>query len=170
MIRFFRALPDPLVQRLPPVGWWLLKRLPRRTAERFLLVLIGDAYREASQPGADVDPRLLDALVDPQVEWIQPPTFPDAGEHRGHAGVLEDLSAWMAIWSELRMDVREVTLDPAREIVLLRVEHQGRGRASGVGTAHNEFHLYRVRRGRAWRLEMYTDEKAALEARYRQTA
>jgi ketosteroid isomerase-like protein len=168
--RLIRALPVPIVRGLPPIGWWLLKRLPRRWSEWFLLWLIGDAYRELSHPEAVIDDALLDALIDPQVEWAQPPTLPDAQEYRGHAGVRENISAFLAIWSEVRMDVRAVALDPRRETVLVKVEHYERGRLSGVETRHVEFHLYRVQQGRVWRLEMFTDEKAAQEARYRQAA
>ena len=170
VVRSLRPLPVALVRHLPPVGWWLLKRLPRRASEWFLFKLMGEIYREFSEPGVELDDDLLAVLVDPAVEWIRPSSFPDSDDYRGHSGVRREIGEFIENFSEFRSEVRSVALDPERETLFVTVKHRGRGVASGAHTDLDEFHLYRIRHGRVWRLEMFTDHKAALEARYRQPA
>jgi uncharacterized protein len=37
---------------------------------------------------------------DPQVEWIEPPHYPGAGTHRGHAEVMANISKGRNTWAE----------------------------------------------------------------------
>jgi ketosteroid isomerase-like protein len=168
VVRFLRLLPVGFVRLLPPVGWWALKRLPRHWSEWFLATLVREIYAEFSKPGVELDDDLLDVLVEPGVEWNQPDEFPERGRYRGHAGVREELRDFLTAWSNFRSDVRSVTLDPAREVLLVTVHHEGRGLTSGVEANLEEFHVYRIRRGRVRRMDMFLDGKAAAEARYRQ--
>src|SRR5436305_3633893 len=170
MWRVLQAIPRPLLKPLPPLGWWLLKRMPRRMSDPFLLLLTRMLYREFAALGTEMDEGLLEVMFDRDVEWIQPATSPDTHRYRGHAAVREELDTFKTIWSHFSSDVHSAEIDPLRETVYLRLRHEGRGRASGAETAFDEFHLYQVRRGRVRKLEMFTDENAAREARYRQVA
>jgi ketosteroid isomerase-like protein len=168
--RLLKAIPLPLLRPLPPVGWWLLKRLPRPVSDAFLLGLTRMLYREFAAVGTEMDDGLLEVMFEPDVDWIQPATFPDAQHYRGHAGVRDELATFKTIWSDFSSEVQSAQIDPERETVFLKMRHSGRGRASGAEAGFDEFHLYRIHRGRVRRLEMFTDERAANEARYRQTA
>src|SRR5262249_18718106 len=37
---------------------------------------------------------------DPQMEWIEPPEYPGAGTHRGHAEVMANISKGRNTWAE----------------------------------------------------------------------
>lgn len=165
MVRWLRYLPVSLVRHLPPAGWWLLKRLPRQASEWFLFRLFAEIYAEFSAPGVELDDELLSVLVDPAVEWVRPSSFPDSQEYRGHSGVRQEISDFIDNFSEFRSEVRAVALDPRRETILVDLHHRGRGLTSGAHANLDEYHLYRIRQGRVWRLEMFTDQRAAVAAR-----
>jgi ketosteroid isomerase-like protein len=150
---------------MPPIGWWLLKRLPKTASEWFLLQLTRDLYGQFAGVGVELDDDILEIMFEPDIQWIQPASFPDSTTYHGHAGVREELDTFKAIFSSFSTDVKRAEIDPVRERVFLTLRHQGRGLASGANADLDEFHLYHVRRGRLWKLEMFTDEQAAMEAR-----
>ena len=108
-----------------------------------------------------------DALLefyDPEVEWDMSHSYvPDMGVFHGHDGIREFFREWRAFFAEYYAEPEEFV--DAGDTVIVRARQGGRGRASTVGVEMPTYwQLYRLRDGRAVRVEIYRDESEALEA------
>jgi len=110
------------------------------------------------------DMEALFEFYDPAVEWdMTHSNVPDMGVFHGHDGVREFFREWRAFFAEYYAEPEEFI--DADESVVVRVRQGGRGRASTVGVEMPGYwQLYRLRGGRAVRVEIYRDEADALEA------
>jgi ketosteroid isomerase-like protein len=101
---------------------------------------------------------------DPAVEWdMSESDVPDMGVFRGHEGVRQFFREWMAPFHDYYAHAENFTL--GSKGVLVRMRQGGRGKESGVDVEMPPlWQLYRVRAGRAVRVEIYRDEDRALEA------
>jgi ketosteroid isomerase-like protein len=109
----------------------------------------------------------MDALFefyDPAVEWDMTHSYvPDMGVFHGHDGVREFFREWRAFFAEYHAEPEQfIAVD---ENVMVRVRQEGRGRSGTVGIEMPGYwQIYRLRDGRAVRVEIYRDEGEALEA------
>jgi ketosteroid isomerase-like protein len=103
-------------------------------------------------------------FYDPAVEWdMSESDVPDMGVFRGHDGVRRFFREWMAPFDDYYAHADDFTL--GSEGVLVRMRQGGRGKESGVDVEMPPlWQLYRLRAGRAVRVEIYRDEDRALEA------
>jgi ketosteroid isomerase-like protein len=109
----------------------------------------------------------MDALFefyDPEVEWDMTRSYvPDMGVFHGHEGVREFFREWRAFFAEYYAEPEQFV--DAGDGVVVRVKQGGRGRSSTVGVEMPAYwQVYRLRDGRAVRVEIYRDETEALEA------
>ncbi|MBA3261345.1 MAG: nuclear transport factor 2 family protein [Thermoleophilaceae bacterium] len=85
------------------------------------------------------------------------------GVFHGHEGVREFFREWRAFFAEYYAEP-EKFID-AGECVVVRIRQGGRGRISTVGVEmSSHWQVYRLRGGRAVRVEIYRDEGDALVA------
>jgi ketosteroid isomerase-like protein len=109
----------------------------------------------------------MDALFefyDPEVEWDMTHSYvPDMGVFHGHEGIREFFREWRIFFAEYYAEAEEfVGTDDG---VVVRVRQGGRGRSSTVGVEMPAYwQVYRLRDGRAVRIEIYREEADALEA------
>jgi uncharacterized protein len=103
-------------------------------------------------------------FYDPDVEWdMSESQVPDMGVYRGHEGVRRFFLEWMAPFHDYYAHAEDFKL--GSEGVLVRMRQGGRGKHSGVDVEMPPlWQLYRLRAGRAVRVEIYRDEDRALEA------
>lgn len=101
-------------------------------------------------------------VLDPEIEWREPPESPGAGVYRGHEGVRRSYASWVANWLEYRLEVED--LIEAGDHVLVRCRQRVRAKASGVEVEQTLFGAWTLRDGKAVRMRMYHDEAGALEA------
>jgi ketosteroid isomerase-like protein len=103
-------------------------------------------------------------LYDPDVEWdMSESRVPDMGVYQGHDGVRRFFREWMAPFDDYYAHAEEFKL--GSEGVLVRIRQGGRGKNSGVDVEMPPlWQLYRLRAGRAVRVEIYRDEDRAFEA------
>jgi ketosteroid isomerase-like protein len=103
-------------------------------------------------------------FYDPAVEWdMTESRVPDMGVYRGHEGVRNFFRDWMAPFRDYYAHADDFKL--GSEGVLVRIRQGGRGKQSGVDVEMPPlWQLYRLRAGRAVRVEIYRDEDRALEA------
>jgi ketosteroid isomerase-like protein len=103
-------------------------------------------------------------FYDPAVEWdMSESDVPDMGVFRGHDGVRRFFREWMAPFDDYYAHAEDFTL--GSEGVLVRMRQGGRGKESGVDVEMPPlWQLYRLRAGRAVRVEIYREEDRALEA------
>jgi ketosteroid isomerase-like protein len=109
----------------------------------------------------------MDAIFefyDPAVDWDMTHSFvPDMGVFHGHEGVREFFREWRAFFAEYNAEPEEFI--DADDSVLVRVRQEGRGRISSVAVEMPTYwQLYRLRDGRAVRVEIYRDVADAMAA------
>jgi ketosteroid isomerase-like protein len=103
-------------------------------------------------------------FYDPAVEWdMSESEVPDMGVFQGHDGVRRFFREWMAPSDDYYAHAEDFKL--GSEGVLVRMRQGGRGKESGVDVEMPPlWQLYRLRAGRAVRVEIYRDEDRALQA------
>ena len=103
-------------------------------------------------------------FYDPEVEWDMTHSYvPDMGVFHGHDGIREFFREWRAFFAEYWAEPEKFT--DAGDNVVVRVRQGGRGRTSTVGVEMPAYwQVYRLRDGRAARVEIYREEAEALEA------
>lgn len=109
----------------------------------------------------------MDALFDfydPAVEWDMTRSYvPDMGVYHGHDGIREFFREWRDFFAEYHAEPEQFL--GADDKVLVRVRQAGRGRSGTVGVEMPDYwQVYRLRDGRAVRVEIYGDEAEAFTA------
>ena len=107
------------------------------------------------------DMQALFDFYDPAVEWdMSESEVPDMGVYQGHDGVRRFFREWMAPFHDYYAHAEDFAL--GSEGVLVRMRQGGRGKESGVDVEMPPlWQLYRLRAGRAVRVEIYRDEHRA---------
>jgi ketosteroid isomerase-like protein len=105
------------------------------------------------------------AFYDPEIVWDQ--THAQAGElsavYHGHDGVRQFLREWIAPFESYYARPEEFI--DAGEAVVVRLRQGGRGKQSGAEVEMPPYwQVYRLRDGRAVRIEVYTSQNEALKA------
>ena len=123
-----------------------------------------DIVREAWAAWDRGDMAALFDFYDAEVEWDMSHSYvPDMGVFHGHDGIREFFGEWRAFFAEYWAEAQEFI--EAGDSVIVRVHQGGRGRSSTVGVEMPAYwQLYRLRDGRAVRVEIYRDEEEALRA------
>jgi ketosteroid isomerase-like protein len=123
-----------------------------------------EVVRKAWEAWERRDMQAVFDFYDPAIEWdMSESEVPDMGVYRGHEGVRRFFREWMAPFHDYYAHAEDFTL--GSEGVLVRMRQGGRGKESGVDVEMPPlWQLYRLRAGRAVRVEIYRDEHRALEA------
>jgi ketosteroid isomerase-like protein len=97
------------------------------------------------------------------MEWGWSEEFPGlAGVHRDPALRSSRLREWLSPWEDWRCQAEEFVTNGEFVVVLAR--YIGRGKESGVTVDTEGAHLWRMRDGRAIRLEVFSSRSRALAA------
>ena len=102
------------------------------------------------------------ALIDPEIEWIEPRGVPGSSTYHGHEGVRESITKFVGTWDDYRVEHHD--LAEAGDHLFVRARITGKGRSSGVPSEMDEFQVWTFRNGKAVRLEMFLDEDEARRA------
>ena len=110
------------------------------------------------------DMQALFDFYDPEVEWDMTHAYvPGMGVYHGHDGIREFFREWGDFFAEYHAEPEQFIA--ADDNVMVRVTQTGRGRVSSVGVEMPGYwQVYRLRDGRAVRVEIYRDETDALAA------
>jgi ketosteroid isomerase-like protein len=110
------------------------------------------------------DTEAVFAFYDPEIEWDMTGAYvPGLGVYHGHDGIREFFREWRAFFAEYYAEPEQFV--SSDDDVMVRVRQGGRGRASTVGVEMPAYwQVYRLRDGRAVRVEIYRDEAEALAA------
>ena len=125
------------------------------SAENVDLILRGYAYY--AENGDIFAPALHENF-----EWHTATDLPDSDTHRGIDAVREFNKSWAAAFEDFRAEIQEV-LDEG-DYVLASLILRGRVRDSGEEVAMPEFHVWKLRDGKALEVREYRTKEAALEA------
>jgi ketosteroid isomerase-like protein len=99
---------------------------------------------------------------DPDIEWKEDPSFPEAGVYRGVEAVAEYARQFRSQFAELRYHAIE--LFEAGDHVIARMRVTGKGRSSGADFDQDAWWVYEFRDRKAIRCYSYLRRAEALEA------
>src|SRR4051794_26981260 len=102
-------------------------------------------------------------LLDPEVEVDDRPEIPDPQVYRGHEGVVAALGVSRAEFDDVDL-VPDEFIDAGQDVVVVVLHFVGRGRESGFPIDELLCHLWRLRGGRAVRMEVHADRAGALRS------
>jgi ketosteroid isomerase-like protein len=114
--------------------------------------------------------RLLECFIAGEVLWdaldeaieIHDHDILDAGDYRGHAGVMRWVEDWGAGLPVVSFDLQE--LIDAGDMVVAVILLKARGRDSSVDVERQDAIVYQLRNGRVTRFDYYNSRQQALEA------
>jgi len=100
--------------------------------------------------------------LDPGIVWEAIPDAPDAGTHRGHAGVRRHLEDWLGDFDILGLDFEEIIAEGERLVITQYMRATGRG--SGAKTEFHYAAAYRLEQGKIVEIREFRTKVEALEA------
>jgi ketosteroid isomerase-like protein len=129
-------------------------------------------WETANSPDFDVDADLdawLDRFFDPEIEWHDVPTLPEARVHRGRDALRRHILDYMEAWTESYFDIEDI--QAVGDAVVVRGRYGGVGRRSGAEVAAGAAvsgpasgGVYDLRAGRILRVQQFVTHAEALEA------
>jgi ketosteroid isomerase-like protein len=115
---------------------------------------------DVTQP--DVPEAFVERL-DPEVEFEEDPSFPEAGVYRGRSEVLRYFKNFTAEFEQFVFEVEDMKV-VGGDGVLVCLRQTGRGKGSGAEFDFQSAWLFTVRDGGVVRIRAYLDQAEALEA------
>jgi ketosteroid isomerase-like protein len=112
------------------------------------------AFNEARAPDSE--------LFDPELEWHNAPELPGATVHRGLDAMRADINQQMEAWEERRFE--PVELMDAGEHVIVFLNLDAKGKASGVPVHIELAHVLTFRDEKVVRVQAFIDREQALAA------
>jgi ketosteroid isomerase-like protein len=112
------------------------------------------------------EPDVSEAFVerlDPEVEFEEDPSFPEAGVYRGRSEVLRYFKNFTAEFEQFVFEVEDMKV-VGEDGVLACLRQTGRGKGSGAEFDFQSAWLFTVRDGGVARIRSYLDQAEALEA------
>jgi ketosteroid isomerase-like protein len=120
--------------------------------------VVRSIFNAWAEEGSPVD----SGLLDPEIEWVNPPDAVEPGTRRG----LDSFGAAAASISDtfagLGVDIDEM-LDAGDRVVVLATL-RGRGRSSGADLDSRQGYVWTLRDGKATRFEWFNSPDEALQA------
>ena len=104
----------------------------------------------------------LAEMFHPDVEWHNDPEWPGGGVHRGAEAVRRDLARQRDAWGEARYEPVEIVRMGDRILVLVDVNVTGK--ASGAPVSVEGAHIFTVRDGKVAKVQAFTDRGRAWAA------
>jgi len=102
------------------------------------------------------------ALLDPEIEWVNPHDAVEPGVRRGLVEVLDAAESVSLSFDNVELEVEDL-IDAGDRVVVIVTMH-ARGRVSGAKVNRRQGYVWTVANGRAVRFSWFNDPTAALEA------
>jgi ketosteroid isomerase-like protein len=102
-------------------------------------------------------------LLDPRIEWVNPPGAIEPGIRRGLEAFNAAVCKLEEGFDEVRLDIDEY-IDPDDDRVVVIGTWCGRGRSSGANVRRRMGYVWTIRDGKAVRFEWFHDPSGAVEA------
>jgi ketosteroid isomerase-like protein len=99
-------------------------------------------------------------LAHPEIEMTDRPEVPDPQTYSGHDGIREALGKNVETFEEMEL-VPERFIEEGNFVVVVLLM-RGRGKESGVPVEDRIAHVWELRDGQAWRLQVYSDPEEAI--------
>ena len=101
-------------------------------------------------------------LLDPQIEWVNPPEAVEPGTRRGVEAFGAAARSVDDTFEDARVDIDEM-LDAGDRVVVLATL-RGRGRGSGADVERRQGYVWTLREGKAIRFEWFNSPDEAMRA------
>ena len=101
-------------------------------------------------------------LMDPEIEYVNPPHAVEAGTRRGIAAFSDAVAKVFEGWETWRTEPEQLTALGDKVAVVVR--YRARGRGSGVEVEGRESALWTLLEGKVLRYEWFHEPEQALEA------
>ena len=98
---------------------------------------------------------------DPQMEWIEPPHYPGAGTHRGHAEVMANISKGRNTWAEGTCEPERLIVAGDKIVVFVRVRVRLKDHVEWIDARFAD--VYTFHNGKAIQMRTFDDRRQALE-------
>lgn len=101
-------------------------------------------------------------LMDPEIEWVNPPDAVEPGTRHGSESFRHAISKVGGAWREVEIDVSR--LEEVGDKVVAIVGLTFVGRESGVEVASRQGHVFTIPEGKVTRFEFFNQPERALAA------
>jgi ketosteroid isomerase-like protein len=115
-------------------------------------------YRAWERDGSPVS----SGLLDPGVEWVNPPEAVEPGTRHGIEAFAEAARTVADTFAGVRVEIEQI-MDAGDRVVVVATLH-GRGRGSGADVERKQGYVWTIRNGKALRFEWFNSPADALEA------
>jgi ketosteroid isomerase-like protein len=115
-------------------------------------------YEAWQQDGFGVVP----ALMDPEIEWVNPANAVEPGTRRGYAEFADAAASFSSVYHESR--VTDATFHDAGERIAVTASVTSRGAGSEFPIDSQRGYVFDIRAGKVTRLAWFTDPTEALRA------
>jgi ketosteroid isomerase-like protein len=116
---------------------------------------IHEALARGESP-ADID------LLDPEIEYVNPPGAVEPGTRAGIAAYEDALRSIEDAFEDVRIEIRDMKVVGEQVVVL--ATYRARGRSSGAQRENEDGYIWTIRDGRAIRFQWFNDPAEALRA------
>jgi ketosteroid isomerase-like protein len=99
-------------------------------------------------------------LIDPEVEVRDRPEAPDPQTYYGYEGVRSAVQATFDTFDLVEFEPERFVESGDHIVVVIRM--RGTGKGSGVPVEDRIAHLWTMRDGKAWRMQVYSDPDQAI--------
>ena len=100
-------------------------------------------------------------FFDPQAEWTEPPNYPGAGTHRGHAEVMANLSKGRNSWAEGTCEPERFIVAGDKIVVFVHVRVRLKDHTDWIDACFAD--VYTFRNGKAIQGRSFGERQEALE-------
>ena len=101
-------------------------------------------------------------LLDPQVEWVNPPEAVEPGTRRGIEAFADAARTVAETFQGVRVEIERL-MDAGERVVVIATL-RGRGRGSGADVERRQGYVWTIRAGKAVRFEWFNDPAKAMDA------
>jgi ketosteroid isomerase-like protein len=119
--------------------------------------VVRELYRRLDQDG-----RFPDALLDSEIEYVNPRDAVEPGTRRGLAAFHQAMDRVGQVWEDMERLIEKFLGNGDEVVVLLTFVVRGRG--SGLEQRQPQGHVWTVQNGRATRFRWFNSQDEALEA------
>jgi ketosteroid isomerase-like protein len=111
--------------------------------------------------GAEGSP-VASGLLDPEVEWVNPPEAVEPGTRRGIDAFATAAQTVADTFEGVGVEIEEFV--DAGELVVVLATLRGRGRGSGATVERKQGYVWTIQEGKAVRFQWFNSPAKALEA------
>ena len=121
-----------------------------------------DTVRRIYEVWAEEGSPVSSGLLDPEIEWVNPPEAVEPGTRRGIEAFADAARTVAETFEGVRVEIDRL-IDAGERVVVIATL-RGRGRGSGADVERRQGYVWTIREGKAVRFEWFNDPAKAVEA------